>query len=598
MPRAETDFGEASAFALWNLIIRPPRREYDESCLGPKKFKLHGITCQREDFTVTSLRGHGLRCSLFVPRGLRDDNISYPCVVYMHGNAGCRLEALPLVPILLPLGISLCCFDFAGCGLSDGEYVTLGHFESEDLHAVVEHLRRLPSVGVVALWGRSMGAVTALLYASRHHDIAGMVVDSPFANLAELVQELAVSEYVGLRIPSWLVNGILSIVCMMVKQKADFDVHQVSPIDCVGQAYLPCIFLCATSDTFVPPHHSERLYGAYGGDDKVMIQLVGEHNTPRRLEDMKHAVTYLCTCFLTGVSFRDCAETLGWTEELGRSSSTWMVSEQPLDVPFTNACEACKALCEFGEGLVSRCRLLQRDDSSLPAAIYASYQLPYEREGGAGLCVALANGPSGGHRTLFCLILSRRSEAAGEEFRRCLYLLENDTRGSDGMRVVAKAELDRGKGLEEASTEVEARSCQNSPVLLCLTWTSRRPGRGCLLTVLVDGAVLLSCDREDDEIGEKASCWSLVVDECIDELRRCCVCLDMTFSPLPAAVETERVRLGPAGISQAVKNIPFKWLRYIFMRDCGRNAGGAKQEIDGRDAIDERKWLKLSLIEL
>ncbi|KAF4745370.1 hypothetical protein FOZ63_029238 [Perkinsus olseni] len=513
MPPPEA-VGEASAFALWNLIIRPPRRDYDESCLGPKKFKLHGITCQREDFTVTSVRGHGLRCSLFVPRGLRDDNISYPCVVYMHGNAGCRLEALPLVPILLPLGISLCCFDFAGCGLSDGEYVTLGHFESEDLHAVVEHLRRLPSVGVVALWGRSMGAVTALMYASRHHDIAGMVVDSPFANLAELVQELAVSEYVGLRIPSWLVNGILSVVCMMVRQKAGFDVHQVSPIDCVSQAYLPCIFLCATSDTFVPPHHSERLYEAYGGDDKVMIQLVGEHNTPRRLEDMKHAVTYLCTCFLTGVSFRDCAETLGWTEELGRSSSTWMVSEQPLDVPFTNACEACKALCEFGEGLVSRCRLLQRDDSSLPAAIYASYQLPHGRQGGAGLCV------------------------------RCLYLLENDTRGTDGMRVVAKAELDRGKGLEENSTEVEARSCQNSPVLLCLTWTSRRPGRGCSLTVLVDGAVLLSCDREDDEIGGKASCWSLVVDECIDELRRCCVCLDMTFNPLPAAMGTERKWFG------------------------------------------------------
>ncbi|EER05801.1 Abhydrolase domain-containing protein, putative [Perkinsus marinus ATCC 50983] len=284
---------DASVFALWNLIIRPPRREYSDSSLGPRKFKLHGngITCQREDFTVTSVRGHSLKCSLFVPRGLRADDVSYPCVIYMHGNAGCRLEALPLVPILLPLGVSLCCFDFAGCGLSEGEYVSLGYFETEDLRTVVEHIRRLPSVGVVALWGRSMGAVTALLYAAKHHDLAGMVVDSPFANLPQLVQELAVSDY----IPSWLLSGILSVASMVVKQKADFLMQDVSPIDCVGEAYLPCIFLCATSDTFVPPQHSERLYEAYGGEDKVMIQLVGEHNTPRRLEDMKHAVTYLCT---------------------------------------------------------------------------------------------------------------------------------------------------------------------------------------------------------------------------------------------------------------------------------------------------------------
>jgi alpha/beta superfamily hydrolase len=29
-------------------------------------------------------------------------------------------------------------FDFTGSGLSDGEYVSLGYFEKEDLHAVVK----------------------------------------------------------------------------------------------------------------------------------------------------------------------------------------------------------------------------------------------------------------------------------------------------------------------------------------------------------------------------------------------------------------------------------------------------------------------------
>jgi alpha/beta superfamily hydrolase len=33
------------------------------------------------------------------------------------------------------------CFDFAGCGLSEGEFISLGWWEREDVAMVVEHLR-------------------------------------------------------------------------------------------------------------------------------------------------------------------------------------------------------------------------------------------------------------------------------------------------------------------------------------------------------------------------------------------------------------------------------------------------------------------------
>jgi alpha/beta superfamily hydrolase len=39
------------------------------------------------------------------------------------------------------MNISVVCFDFAGSGLSEGEYVSLGYYEKEDLIAVVDHLR-------------------------------------------------------------------------------------------------------------------------------------------------------------------------------------------------------------------------------------------------------------------------------------------------------------------------------------------------------------------------------------------------------------------------------------------------------------------------
>ena len=67
---------------------------------------------------------------------------------------------------LLPRGVTVFALDFAGSGRSQGEWVSLGAHEVGDLAAAVAYLRAEGSVSTLALWGRSMGAVTALLYAA------------------------------------------------------------------------------------------------------------------------------------------------------------------------------------------------------------------------------------------------------------------------------------------------------------------------------------------------------------------------------------------------------------------------------------------------
>ena len=62
-----------------------------------------------------------------------------------------------------------------GSGQADGKYVTLGWREQDDLALAVDHLRGLGTVSTIGLWGRSMGAVTALLYSQKDPSIAGVV---------------------------------------------------------------------------------------------------------------------------------------------------------------------------------------------------------------------------------------------------------------------------------------------------------------------------------------------------------------------------------------------------------------------------------------
>lgn len=47
----------------------------------------------------------------------------------MHCFNGSRVESVKFSDFVLENGISFCCFDFSGSGLSEGDYVSLGYFE-------------------------------------------------------------------------------------------------------------------------------------------------------------------------------------------------------------------------------------------------------------------------------------------------------------------------------------------------------------------------------------------------------------------------------------------------------------------------------------
>ena len=114
------------------LIIRPPRSNYGEDTGQVTPIPQLGASIN--NFEIKNSNGEKLKCtftSVDAAAGPR------PCVVYMHGNAGNKMEGLQHIQDLLPLGIDLCTFDFSGCGNSEGEYVTLGWKEVKDLHAVL-----------------------------------------------------------------------------------------------------------------------------------------------------------------------------------------------------------------------------------------------------------------------------------------------------------------------------------------------------------------------------------------------------------------------------------------------------------------------------
>jgi pimeloyl-ACP methyl ester carboxylesterase len=183
------------------LICRPPRKQYKIDELGPTRYLLHDQMCIRRDLELKNRKKMKIACSHYLPVDSDTFEVEapVPCVVYLHGNSGSRMDADDLVDFYLEHKISVFSLDFSGCGLSEGEYVTLGHREKEDLHMVLDYLTDLKCISHIGLYGRSMGAATALLVAADdkyYHRIRGMVLDSCYTSVRQVLQELA-KKYVG-----------------------------------------------------------------------------------------------------------------------------------------------------------------------------------------------------------------------------------------------------------------------------------------------------------------------------------------------------------------------------------------------------------------
>ena len=268
---------------IWKSLIRPPRDIYKDNELGKDKFRMNGHNYKRTDFSLYNKRKMKLQCSFWEPYDEERICTRLPVVIYLPGNSSSRCEAVPLLGFLLPMNITVFAFDFCGSGRSDGEFISLGYYEKEDVTTVLNYLRYSNKVSTIGLWGRSMGAVTAILCAKEFdkRDIISCIVsDSAFASLSKLIDEF-VSKVIVL--PQFFIDILKNQVGNIIEKKANFRIEKIEPIDNMETIKnIPILFCHGLHDTFINNHHCNDLYKAYGGQ-KEIVMFEGEHNEKRPL---------------------------------------------------------------------------------------------------------------------------------------------------------------------------------------------------------------------------------------------------------------------------------------------------------------------------
>jgi uncharacterized protein len=174
-------------------------------------------------------------------------------VVALHGHRGARHHCVGIGAALWRRGANVLLFDHRGRGSSEGNLMSLGHFETLDALAAVEHSLSRTSGAPLGLIGYSMGAAVAVMAAARDKRVGAIVADSPFASERALVRSL-LRRHIGLLHPP---------VIALTERLLPYDPGEVEPLREVTEiAPRACLFVHGLLDETCDPKDSVRLYEA------------------------------------------------------------------------------------------------------------------------------------------------------------------------------------------------------------------------------------------------------------------------------------------------------------------------------------------------
>jgi uncharacterized protein len=183
-------------------------------------------------------------------------------VIALHGHRGARHHCVGIAAALWWTGANVLLFDHRGRGSSEGESISLGHFETVDVSAAIGYaLSRAPNVPL-GLIGYSMGGAVSLISAARDKRVGAVVVDSPFASERELVRALLRKQIGPLHGP----------VATLSERLLPYDPGEVEPIKEVANiAPRATLFIHGLLDETCDPEDSVRLYKVAGEPKELWL---------------------------------------------------------------------------------------------------------------------------------------------------------------------------------------------------------------------------------------------------------------------------------------------------------------------------------------
>lgn len=220
------------------------------------------------------------------------------CIIYLHTNKRCLLDAMELFPLCKEIGGSLISFDLPGCGRSGGVLSKGIHLEIASVLKWAEDflLPPLPASAQVSkhgkleiiIWARGMSTAPGIEFCHDHQascrkmksspapprpssTLRCLILDTPFLSIEKIIEDYIEKLKKETTIPRVAYRFAADLVRKEVKKKSRIDPFDVNPISFAPSSNIPCRIITAMDDDYISPLHGETFVSNWGGSCSMTI---------------------------------------------------------------------------------------------------------------------------------------------------------------------------------------------------------------------------------------------------------------------------------------------------------------------------------------
>ena len=191
-------------------------------------------------------------------------------VILMHAIRGNRASMAGRAPFLHRTGYSLLFFDFQAHGESEGEIITFGDLEKEDVQAAIQFASQRNSSSPIGIIGFSLGGVAAVLNGAAIGADA-LILEAVFTTLEQTVIN-RIRQRIGFLAPL-LAHPLL----FHLQFHYGIDPQELRPIDFIHSLGIPVFVMGGTHDQHTLQSETETLF-SLASSPKDLWLVKGAHH--------------------------------------------------------------------------------------------------------------------------------------------------------------------------------------------------------------------------------------------------------------------------------------------------------------------------------
>jgi pimeloyl-ACP methyl ester carboxylesterase len=182
-------------------------------------------------------------------------------VMLLHGFLATHLQVQNAGEALRKAGYRAVLVDLRGFGDSTGQHITFGVLDAQDLKKLTDELQARKLCGpTLGIYGTSMGAAVAILYAAADPRVTSVVAVAPFATIRDEVPMFGRQALPGLS--KFLSDEQINTLADSVAESSGMDLDGAKPLEAITKTTARILLIHGDKDHIISHESSVKLQAA------------------------------------------------------------------------------------------------------------------------------------------------------------------------------------------------------------------------------------------------------------------------------------------------------------------------------------------------